>query len=170
MRVLLSGLKERVNKQLQNMENNVPCSITGSSRDKKNHRFFRKAGTSSATTTPVTGHPRTQPQRSFDSCSPLYGTPLQVIGQQNIDPALLASLANGLNRHHYKQQHQHTQAASVAGTTANSPSVSAVQSPVIFNEHDTIKANGRRFMAAPRRARSAERFDGMRVAYSASGR
>lgn len=158
------------------MENNIPGSVNGAVRDKKNHRFFRKAGTSSATTTPVSGHPRTQPQRSFDSCSPLYGSPLQVIGQQNIDPALLASLASGLNRHHLKQQqqqqqqHAQIQAASIAGTTVNSPMVSALQSPVIFNEHDTTKANGRRFMTAPRRARSAERFDGMRVAYSASGR
>lgn len=148
--------------------NGLPVAARGAG-DKKNGRFFRKAGTSSATTTPVSGHPRTQSQRSFDSCSPLYGTPLQVIGQQNIDPALLASLANGLNRKHHQQQQQ-AHAASVGGTAVNSPSVSAVQSPVIFNEHDTTKANGRRFMAAPRRARSAERFDGMRVACSASGK
>lgn len=154
------------------MENNIPGTANGMTmaqgviRDKKNGRFFRKAGTSSATTTPVSAHPRTQSQRSFDSCSPLYGTPLQMIGQQNIDPALLASLASGLNRHHHQQ---HMQAASVAGTTVNSPAASGLQSPVIFNEHDSVKANGRRFMAAPRRARSAERFDGMRVAYSASG-
>ncbi|CAL8109711.1 unnamed protein product [Orchesella dallaii] len=163
-------------KKSYSMENNIPGGVNAI-KDKKNGRFFRKTGTSSATTTPVSGHPRTQPQRSFDSCSPLYASPLQMIGQQNIDPALIASLASGLNRHHQQQQQQqhhhhhqqHQQAASVAGTIANSPVVSGVQSPVIFNEHDSIKANGRRFMAAPRRARSAERFDGMRVTSYASG-